>query len=230
MKAMVLAAGRGKRMQPLTDKLPKPLLTVNDKPLIIYHLEKLAQCGITEIVINHAWLGEKIEHALGRGQRWGVNISYSAETEGGLETAGGIINALPLLGDAPFLLINGDVWTDMDYGLLPRTLKPGDVGHLLMTANPPHHPSGDFGIDGDRLCHAGTAQQTRTYTGIGLFAPQWFSGRPVEKLPLRPLFEEAINSQSMAASMLPAKQWWDVGTPQRLAQLDNYLRGLHDLG
>lgn len=230
MRAMILAAGRGERMRPLTDERPKPLLCVNGKPLVVYHLEKLAAVGVTQVVINHAWLGDKIEKTLGDGRRWGVSIAYSPEPEGGLETAGGIINALPLLGDEPFWVINGDVWTTIDFNTLPRELQNQDNGHLMLVDNPPHNNAGDFAIEAGRLRQKAAAKVAYTYAGIGLFNPQWFAERAVEKLALRPLFEHGIAMDCLAATRLEQVDWFDIGTPQRLATLDEKLRGSHDLG
>lgn len=224
MKAMILAAGRGQRMRPLTDSVPKPLLPVNNKPLIEYHLEKLSQAGVTDVVINYAWLGEQFPKVLGDGSRWGVSIHYSPETAGGLETAGGIINALPLLGDAPFWLINGDVWTDLDFNRLPTSLDD-DVANLMLVANPEYNAKGDFGVQNGRVKVADGNLPSYTYSGIGLYSPHWFVGRPIEKLPLRPMFDKAIQQQRLAATVVSDAQWTDVGTPERLAQLDQQLRG-----
>lgn len=230
MKAMVLAAGRGERMRPLTDELPKPLLSVNDKPLIAYHLEKLAAAGVTDVVINHAWLGEKIERMLGDGSQWGVSVTYSPEPKGGLETAGGIIKALRALGSEPFWVINGDVWTTIDFNRLPRHLCRDDMAHLILVNNPAHNKAGDFGIENGRLRAKSAGNDSYTYAGIGLFRPQWFSDLPAEKLALRPLFEQAIATDSLAATLLTDCDWFDIGTPQRLAALDSKLRGANDLG
>ena len=152
MKAFILAAGRGERMRPLTDRTPKPLLPAGGKPLIVWHLERLAAAGFSEIVINHAHLGEQIEAALGDGSQWGLHIRYSAEPPGALETAGGIANALPLLGDQPFLVVNGDIWCDFDFGRFSG-LTAADA-HLVMVANPAHHAGGDFSLDGERVVYA----------------------------------------------------------------------------
>lgn len=230
MKAMILAAGRGQRMRPLTDQMPKPLLKVNGKPLIVYHLEKLARCGVKDVIINHAWLGGLIEQTLGDGQQWGVSIHYSAEADGGLETAGGIINALPLLGEQPFWLINGDIWTSLAFSSLPTQLGEDEVAHLMMVANPSHNSGGDYAINKGKLAMKDVNSEALTYAGIGLFDPHWFVGRPVEKLPLRPLFDEAIKQQRIAASPIVGEDWFDIGTPQRLTELDNRLRGINDLG
>jgi hypothetical protein len=152
MKAMILAAGRGERMRPLTDHTPKPLLPVGGKPLIVWHLERLAAAGLRDVVINHAHLGNQIEHALGDGSRWGLAIRYSPEPEGALETAGGIANALPLLGhDDPFLVVNGDIFCDWDVARAANALRPGDLAHLVLVPNPPHHPQGDFCLQVGRV-------------------------------------------------------------------------------
>lgn len=230
MKAMILAAGRGQRMRPLTDKTPKPLLSVNGIPLIEYHLQKLAQQGISEVVINHAWLGEQIENTLGDGSRWGLTIHYSPEPEGGLETAGGIIKALPMLGEQPFWLINGDIWTDIDFARLPRKLPDEQLAHLIMVKNPEHNPDGDFAVVADRLAPKSGHLPSYTYSGIGLYRPQWFAQKKVEKCALRPFFEAAIAEQKIAASVVADGHWTDVGTPQRLERLQQLLRGSHGLG
>lgn len=224
MRAMILAAGRGERMRPLTDTTPKPLLKVRGKPLIVYHLEKLAQQQVESVVINHAWLGEQIEQQLGDGREFGLRIDYSAEPVGGLETAGGIIRALPKLGDEPFWVINGDIFTDFDFARLPRRLPPNTDAHMLMTANPAHNRAGDFAVADGRLCLAQTSQQTYTYTGMGLFSPKLFSMyTPGEEkfIRLRPILDEAVQQQHIAASVLDAA-WTDVGTPERLQQLQEH--------
>ncbi|MDY0007862.1 MAG: nucleotidyltransferase family protein [Spongiibacteraceae bacterium] len=223
MRAMILAAGLGTRMRPLTDCLPKPLLAVGDKPLIVWHLERLAAAGITEVVINHAWLGEQIEAALGDGARWGLRIAYSAEGEP-LETAGGIVRALPLLGDAPFLVINGDVWCDFDVAGL--ALAAGDLASLVLVANPAHHPEGDFVLAAEGRVHASGApgQPPRlTFAGISLLSPALFQGLPQGPRPLAPLLVEAMH-QGRVGGVLHRGRWVDVGTPQRLAELDRALQ------
>ncbi len=222
MKAMILAAGRGERMRPLTDQTPKPLLAAGGKPLIVWHLERLAAAGFREIVINHAHLGAQIEATLGDGARWGLAIRYSPEPPGALETAGGIANALPLLGDAPFLVVNGDIFCDWDFNRA-RVLAGRRPAHLVIAANPAHHHSGDFSLDGERLCFAGSGP-TFTYTGIGVFTPDFFAAVPKgAALKLRPLLDAAI-----AAGTLTGEQhqgvWVDIGTPERLAELDRHLR------
>ena len=220
MKAMILAAGRGERMRPLTDRTPKPLLVAGGKPLIAWHLERLAAAGFREIVINHAHLGAQIEAALGDGSRWGLAIRYSPEPPGALETAGGIAHALPLLGEAPFLVVNGDIWCDWDFG---RARRSTATPHLVMTDNPAHHAGGDFGLDGERIVFANGAQ-TLTYAGIAVFSPAFFRDVPDDQpLKLRPLLDAAIVAGTLTGEH-HAGRWVDVGTPQRLAELDKELR------
>jgi N-acetyl-alpha-D-muramate 1-phosphate uridylyltransferase len=242
MKAFILAAGRGERMRPLTDHTPKPLLLAGGKPLIVWHLERLAAAGFREAVINHAHLGEQIEAALGDGSQWGLSIEYSPEPPGALETAGGIANALPLLGDQPFLVVNGDIWCDFDFGrfcrstlgpavdsmVAPGTKPPWGVAgtqalaHLVMVANPAHHGGGDFSLDGERVIFA-NGEQTLTYAGIGVFSPAFFAGlKPGAVMKLRPLLDAAIAAGNLTGER-HAGRWVDVGTPQRLAELDQEL-------
>ena len=238
MKAFILAAGRGERMRPLTDHTPKPLLPVGGKPLIVWHLEKLAAAGIREVVINHAHLGEQIEETLGDGARWGLRIAYSAEPPGALETAGGIAQALPLLGEEPFLVVNGDVYCDLDFstflrstvemvknqGANPTLPSPAASAHLLFVANPEHHRGGDFGLAGSRVVAAGAGGPTYTYAGIGVYSPAMFAGvLPGQAMKLRPLLDAAIAAGTLSAS-LHSGRWVDVGTPQRLTELDQVLR------
>ena len=223
MKAMILAAGRGERMRPLTDRTPKPLLVAGGKPLIVWHLERLAAAGFRDIVINHAHLGEQIEQALGDGAKWGVHIAYSPEPPGALETAGGIATALPLLGDTPFLVVNGDIYCDVDFGRFSRSTVAG--AHLVMVANPAHHAGGDFSLDGERVIRA-YGEQTLTYAGIGIFSPAFFAGvQPGTIMKLRPLLDAAIAAGTLTGERF-AGRWVDVGTPQRLAELDAEIRGI----
>lgn len=229
MKAMILAAGRGERMRPLTDHTPKPLLQVGGKPLIVWHLEKLATAGFREVVINHAHLGAKIEAALGDGTKWGLTISYSPELPGALETAGGIARALPLLGDAPFLVVNGDVFCDVDFGQFSRSTaaieqKCPDAGaRLLLVSNPAHHAAGDFALAGDWVIPANDGQ-TFTYAGIGVFSPAMFAQVPVgQPMKLRPLLDAAIAAGTLAGEHYTGR-WVDVGTPERLTELDQELK------
>jgi len=217
---MILAAGRGERMRPLTDVAPKPLLPVAGKPLIVWHLERLARSGFRAIVINHAHLGEQIEALLGDGDAWGVRIDYSAEPEGALETAGGIANALPLLGDEPFLVVNGDIFCDWDFSR--ATVGDDALAHLVLVDNPPHHPDGDFALDGAKVGAGRTARLT--FSGIGIYRPELFAGiergRPAK---LAPLLREAIAAGRVTGEKHSGR-WEDVGTPERLAALDAQIR------
>ncbi|MEB6680453.1 N-acetylmuramate alpha-1-phosphate uridylyltransferase MurU [Acinetobacter lwoffii] len=220
MKAMILAAGLGNRMRPLTLHTPKPLLEVGGKPLIVWHIEKLAAIGVIEIVINTAWLGEKLAEALGDGSRFGINILWSHEGEG-LETAGGIINALPLLGDEPFILLNGDVWTTMDFApLLDIDLK-GNLAHLVLVQNPEQHPEGDFTLAAGKAYtfDQQVEGENLTFSGVSVLDPKMFQGLETGKRPLAPLLKAAMQNQQVAASKLVGI-WVDVGTPERLTALD----------
>nr|WP_207168394.1 nucleotidyltransferase family protein [Thiocystis violacea] len=214
---MILAAGRGNRMRPLTDHTPKPLLQAGGKPLIGYHIERLAAAGIRDLVINHAHLGAQIEQALGDGAALGVRIRYSPEAEA-LETGGGIFNALPLLGQAPFLVVNGDVWTDIDPASL--RLSAGDLAHLVLVDNPEHNPSGDFALRGDRVHPDG--EPRLTFSGIGLYHPGLFDGCRPGAFPLAPLLRNAMR-EGKVGGQHHRGQWLDIGTPQRLAELDRML-------
>ncbi len=223
MKAMILAAGRGERMRPLTDHTPKPLLLAGGKPLIVWHLEKLAAAGFREVIVNHAHLGEQIEQTLGRGAQWGLTIAYSPEPPGALETAGGIARALPQLGADPFLVVNGDVFCDVDFAAFARHACPPAGAHLLLVDNPAHHGGGDFSLCGERIVTA-DGEQTLTYAGIGLFSPTLFRDVPPDQpLKLRPLLDAAIAAGTLSGER-HAGRWVDVGTPQRLAELDLELR------
>lgn len=220
MKAMILAAGRGERMRPLTDHCPKPLLRANEKPLIEYHLEQLAALGVTDVVINIAWLADEFPRQLGDGDRWGLSIHYSPEQEA-LETAGGIAKALPLLGDEPFLLVNGDVYCEQEFASLQ--LRDDELACLLLTANPEHHPEGDFAIDADqKLSMKQPGEQSFTFAGISLMHPALFDGVPVAKQRLLPVLQAAMAKQQVAG-LVTDGYWCDVGTPQRLASLEAHL-------
>ena len=218
---MILAAGRGERMRPLTDHTPKPLLSAGGKPLIVWHLERLAAAGFREIVINHAHLGSLIEQTLGDGSQWGLHIQYSPEPPGALETAGGIANALPLLGDQPFLVVNGDVYCDFDFGRFAGWTA--GMAHLIMVENPNHHTAGDFSLDGERVTYA-QGEETLTYAGIGVFSPAFFANiQPGTVMKLRPLLDAAIAAGTLTGERYTGR-WVDVGTPERLAELDQELR------
>ena len=223
MKAMILAAGRGERMRPLTDTTPKPLLMAGGKPLIVWHLERLAACGFRDVVINHAHLGDRIEAALGDGRAFGLSIRYSPEPPGALETAGGIAHALPLLGSDPFLVVNGDVWCDWDFRRAHALSH--QHAHLVFVDNPPQHAGGDFCLDGETVRYAADRiGPTYTYAGTGVFAPEFFTDVPDGAvMKLRPLLDAAIARRELSGEH-HAGRWVDVGTPERLAQLDQELR------
>lgn len=218
MKAMILAAGRGERMRPLTDHTPKPLLKVGGKSLISWHLERLAAAGFQDIVINHAHLGEQIESALGDGSQWGVRIQYSPEKIA-LETAGGIANAMPLLGNVPFLVVNGDVYTDIDFGTLK--LVPPNLAHLVMVNNPPQHAAGDFALSSGKLSADGT--EKLTFSGIGIYQPSLFANIVRgDAAKLAPLLKAAM-AQGLVSGSHHRGAWHDIGTPERLQALDSQL-------
>ena len=223
MKAMILAAGRGERMRPLTDTTPKPLLMAGGKPLIVWHLERLAASGFRDVVINHAHLGEQIEAALGDGRAFGLSIRYSPEPPGALETAGGIAHALPLLGNEPFLVVNGDVWCDWDFRRVHALVHKR--AHLIFVANPPQHAGGDFCLDGDTVRYAAERiGPTYTYAGTGVFSPEFFDGVPDGAvMKLRPLLDAVIARRELTGERHHGR-WVDVGTPARLAELDQELR------
>jgi MurNAc alpha-1-phosphate uridylyltransferase len=217
---MILAAGRGERMRPLTDEAPKPLLAAGGKPLIVRVIESLARAGLRDLVINVSHLGHRIESALGDGHRWDVRIRYSHEAEA-LETAGGIAKALPLLGNAPFVAVNGDIHTDFDFATLEPPREDA-VAHLVLVENPPHHPRGDFALEGGRVANDGAA--LRTFSGIGVYDPSLFSHIPAgSKAQLAAVLRPQIGAGRVTGE-LHRGRWLDVGTPERLAALDRALR------
>jgi MurNAc alpha-1-phosphate uridylyltransferase len=221
MKAMILAAGRGERMRPLTDHIPKPLLPVGGKPLIVWHIETLAKAGFRELVINHAHLGQQIETTLGDGRQFGVSIQYSPEAEA-LETAGGIANALPLLGDDPFLVVNGDVFCDYDFAQI-KPLPESQLAWLVLVDNPEHNPGGDFGLAGSQVVDS--AQEKWTFSGIGVYRPELFSGVVRgSKAKLAPLLR-AVMPQGKVGGEYYSGLWLDIGTPERLAAVNRVNRG-----
>lgn len=235
MKAMILAAGRGERMRPLTDHTPKPLLQAGDKPLIVWHIERLIAAGISDLVINHAHLGQQIEQALGDGSRYGARIRYSDEGTA-LETAGGIVFALPHLGDAPFAVINGDIWCDYDFSRLPQHAAAlhdsDDLAHLLLVDNPEHNLKGDFGLREGRVLALPPASlplhESFTFSGIGIYKPALFKNIPRgTKAALAPLLREQISLGCVSGEHHPGR-WMDIGTPERLAELDKFLRASHN--
>ena len=248
MKAMILAAGRGERMRPLTDHTPKPLLEVGGRPLIVYHLEKLAAMGVKEVIINVAYLAEQVQQYLGDGARWGLHIYYSKESQA-LETAGALLQALTLLGDEPFMLVNGDVWTDYSFEALEKTalargVSTHTLGHLVFVNNPDHNPEGDFCLVDDKsgdqrssekrddakppakkyVAIKEQGQKGYTFSGIALLHPSIIHRYPRQRkiFPLREVFDHFIEQQRLEGELYGG-QWWDIGTPERLRSLDKQL-------
>jgi MurNAc alpha-1-phosphate uridylyltransferase len=233
MKALIFAAGKGERMRPLTERTPKPLLIAGGKPLIAWHLEKLAALGVRDVVINTAWLAEQFLATLGDGSRWGLRLHYSYEGAEPLETGGGMLHALSLLGDAPFFAINGDIWTDYDLALLPK--EPAGPAHLVMVANPEHNAHGDFALGDDSRVHS-DGDTKLTFAGIGVYRPALFADwRAVigdtqgahetpPRFGLTPLLRAAMARDAVSGELWRGA-WSDIGTPQRLAQLDAELTG-----
>jgi MurNAc alpha-1-phosphate uridylyltransferase len=209
-------------MRPLTDHTPKPLLRVAGHTLIEHHIEALARAGIRELVVNHAYLGARLIEALGDGSVYGVHIDYSAEPPGALETGGGIFNALPLLGESPFLVVNADIWTDFDFTTLPR--QPENLAHLVLVDNPAHHPQGDFALENGRVCDDGPARLT--FSGIGVYRPALFAGSLPGPFPLAPLLHRAIAAGQVSGECY-AGAWFDIGTPERLAAVNRRVSELH---
>ena len=227
MKAMILAAGLGNRMRPLTLYKPKPLLEVGGKALIVWHIEKLKQIGVTDIVINSAWLADVLIGALGDGSQFGVTIRWTREDKG-LETAGGIINALPLLGDEPFILVNGDVWTTFDFSPLLDIKLNDDLAHLVFVSNPEQHPNGDFTLADSRAYIFEQEQQGEnlTFSGVSVIHPRLFDGLEEGKRPLAPLLKQGMLDGKISAEKMQSA-WVDVGTPERLMALDLQIRQGH---
>lgn len=217
MRAMILAAGRGERMRPLTDEVPKPLLAVAGRPLIEHQLAALSGAGIREIVINLAWRGAMLREALGDGTRFGVRIEYSEEGPAALETGGGIFQALPLLGSEPFLVVSGDIWSDFPFASSASRLAGGDVAHFVLVPNPDFHQRGDFGLEGERVRDA--PGQKHTYANIGIYRPQFFKGCRPGRFPLAPLMFEWARKGRVSGELY-AGRWFNVGTPAQLLQLD----------
>lgn len=231
--ALIFAAGLGERMRPLTDRMPKPLLSVGGKPLIVWHLEKLAAAGVHYVVINTSHLAEQFPDTLGDGSRWGLRIRYAYEGPTPLETGGGMLNALPLLGSAPFIAVNGDIWCDADFAALPS--EPAGLVHLLLVDNPPQHPLGDFALDAQGIVHD-DGDARLTFSGIGVYRHEllrnWREviGNAIgadaqpPRFRLVPLLRAAMTNGAISGSHYRGA-WTDVGTPQRLAQLEAELRG-----
>lgn len=217
MKAMILAAGKGERMRPLTDHTPKPLLEVKGKALILWHIEKLARNGFSDIVINIAHLGEQIIEKLGDGSEWGVTISYSDERDSGaLESAGGIKKALPLLGSDTFLVVNADIFCEYEFDA-SFDLK-GSKAHLILVANPPHNPQGDFGLEGDTLVNS--SEVMYTFSGIAYYSPHFFDTIELQKSALAPHLRESIKRRELRGELF-RKVWHDIGTPKRLKEINH---------
>jgi MurNAc alpha-1-phosphate uridylyltransferase len=219
MKAMILAAGRGERMRPLTDQTPKPLLDVAGKPLLQYHIENLVAAGVRDIVINLAWKGEMIRAALGDGTALGANIVYSEEGNAALETGGGIFQALPLLGAEPFVVVSGDVWTDFPLSSLTSVLRPHDIAHFVVVPNPDFHTRGDFALRDGRFVPDGPRH---TYANLGVFRPEFFEGCKHGKFALAPLMFEWIGRGRVSGELYTGR-WRNVGTPEQLRDLDTEL-------
>jgi MurNAc alpha-1-phosphate uridylyltransferase len=215
MKAMILAAGRGERMRPLTDQTPKPLLRVCGKALIEYHIEALLRAGFRDVVVNHAWLGEQIEHVLGDGSRYGLRILYSPEPPGALGTGGGIRQALSCLGADPFVVVNADIWTDYPFARLPSAMRGS--AHLVLVENPDHHPNGDFALTGSCVAPFGACRLT--FAGLGVYHPNLFADAPVGPFPLAPLLRAAAAAGFVTGERYDGV-WLDVGTPERLQALE----------
>lgn len=219
MRAMILAAGRGERMRPLTDHTPKPLLKIGGKPLIVWHLERLAKAGFKEVIVNHAHLGEQIEAALGSGAQWGLHLQFSPEKIA-LETAGGIANALPLLGDMPFLVVNGDVFCEIDFAGL--RLENGKLAHLVLVDNPPQHNQGDFALEKGLVKNTGA--QMLTFSGVGVYHPDLFKTIICgDAAKLGPLLRQAMLEEKVTGAYFSGV-WHDIGTPERLSALDIWLQ------
>jgi len=218
---MILAAGRGERMRPLTDTTPKPLLRIGGQTLIEHLVHALTRADITELVINHAHFGEQIEKALGDGSAYGASICYSPETDNVLETGGGIMNALPLLGAEPFLVVNGDIWTDFPFDCLPS--QPEGLAHLVMVENPEHHPQGDFSLSQGQLSQQGPAMLT--FSGIGVYRPELFADCSPGAFPLGPVLRKAMAAGKVSGEQY-AGSWFDIGTPERLDAVNRVIINL----
>lgn len=217
--AIILAAGLGKRMRPLTDTTPKPLLKVGGKRLIEYHIEGLQRTGVRQLVINTGRMGQQFEESLGDGRRYGVVIRYSHEGDHPLETGGGIVRSLPLLGEQAFIAVNGDIWTDYDFtALMSRSPRSG---HLVLVNNPDHNPKGDFAFSQGKIGNEGDPRYT--FSGIAVYHKDLFDGHSAAAFSIVPLLRQAIDQQRLTAELYGG-EWFDIGTPRRLAELDQRLR------
>ena len=222
MKAMILAAGRGERLRPITDTCPKPLVKVGGKELLVWHIEKLKQVGITDILINSAYLSEKIVDFIGDGSKFGVKVTHSVEGASGLETAGGIIKALPFFEGQDFLVVNGDTFIDADYKQFLEPLENEYLARLYLVDNPPHNQKGDFKIENGK-CYRGSDY---TFSGTAVYKTKAFLNMPIEKKPLLPLFLKWSQIHELSAKPLCGK-WFDVGTIERLNQVNSYIQNLN---
>ncbi len=220
MRAMILAAGRGERLRPITDTIPKPMVEVGGRPLILWHVMRLKAAGIGQIIVNSAWLHEKIESYLGDGSRFGVEIAHSVEGPGGLETAGGIVKALPFFEGKPFLVVNGDTFIDCDYAQFMREIPEPGRARIFLTANPPHHPEGDYAIEDGKAVRGGRG--ALTFTGAALYTPEVFAGMEAARMPLRPVFDRLAGSGLLLASRIEGR-WFDCGTVERLREANEYI-------
>lgn len=232
MKALIFAAGLGERMRPLTEHTPKPLLVAGGEPLIVWHLHRLAGIGVEDVVINTSWLAGQFPHRLGDGSAFGLRLHYSYEGDTPLETGGGMLHALPLLGDAPFVAINGDIWSDFDLARLPA--EPGGDAHLVLVDNPAHHPAGDFVLDAGVAADSGEREDTLTFSGVGVYRPSLLqdwqdvigdaagADATPPRFKLAPLLRAAM-ARGRVSGEHHRGRWTDVGTPQRLQQLDQEL-------
>ena len=219
MKAMLLAAGRGERLRPITDSLPKPLVRVGGRPLIAWHLARLSQAGVREVVINLSWLGDQLRAALGDGHEFGVRISWSEEGPVPLETGGGILKALPLLVPGPFLVVSADIWTDIDFARI--RIPEESRAHLVLIPNPPHHPRGDFGLEDGRVVDRETDRFT--YANVGIYRPELFGGFGGGRFPLLAVLKRGMAAQQVSGEIYRGA-WYDAGTHERLAELEGRLQ------
>jgi MurNAc alpha-1-phosphate uridylyltransferase len=222
MRAMILAAGRGERMRPLTDSAPKPLLRVGGKALIEYHIEALARAGVQDLVINLAWKGSLLREALGEGQRYGLRLHYSDEGSEALETGGGVFKALALLGDSPFIVVSGDIWTDYPMRELFELPRGADMAHFVMVPNPSFHLRGDFSLQDGRITEAPAPRYT--YANIGVFTAKFFSECEPGRFPLVPIMRRWIRENRVSGELYEG-EWRNIGTPAQLAELDAFVRG-----
>ena len=216
---MLLAAGRGERLRPITDSLPKPLVRVGGRPLIAWHLARLSRAGVREVVINLSWLGDQLRAALGDGGEFGVRISWSEEGPVPLETGGGILRALPLLAPGPFLVVSADIWTDIDFGRI--RIPDESRAHLVLIPNPPHHPRGDFGLEHGRVVDR--ENERLTYANVGIYRPELFEGFDCGRFPLLAALKRGMAAREVSGE-IHRGAWYDAGTPERLAELEERLR------